>query len=89
MAWYDSKNIINWPLKNFIKQCVVDVITVIIASLATFKIPLLSVSYHAWIVQAMEVFAVWCVIVVIINSIFYKDKLSVAFAKIRGRLKRA
>ncbi|MDD5946177.1 MAG: polysaccharide biosynthesis C-terminal domain-containing protein [Oscillospiraceae bacterium] len=89
MAWYDSKNIINWPFKTFLKQCGVDAITVIIASLATFKIPLLSVSYHAWFIQAIEVFAIWCVIVMIINLIFYKDKLSAAFAKISGKLKRA
>ena len=89
MAWYDSKNIINWPFKTFLKQCGVDAITVIIASLATFKIPLLSVSYHAWFIQAIEVFAIWCVIVLIINLIFYKDKLSAAFAKISGKLKRA
>lgn len=89
MAWYDSKNIINWPFKTFLKQCGVDAITVIIASLATFKVPLLSVSYHAWFIQAIEVFAIWCVIVLIINLIFYKDKLSAAFAKISGKLKRA
>ena len=89
MAWYDSKNIINWPFKTFLKQCGVDALTVIIASLATFKIPLLSVSYHAWFIQAIEVFAIWCVIVLIINLIFYKDKLSAAFAKISGKLKRA
>lgn len=89
MAWYDSKNIINWPFKTFLKQCGVDAITVIIASLATFKIPLLSVSYHAWFIQAIEVFAIWCVIVLIINLIFYKDKLSATFAKISGKLKRA
>ena len=88
MAWYDSKNIINWPFKRFLKQCGVDAITVLVASLATFKIPLLSVSYHAWFVQAIEVFAIWCGIVLIINLIFYKDKLSAAFAKISGKLKR-
>ena len=89
MAWYDSKNIINWPFKKFLKQCVVDVITVIIASLATFKIPLLSISYHAWFIQAVEVFTVWCIIVMAINLIFYKDRLSAAFTKIKGRVKKA
>lgn len=89
MAWYDSKNIINWPFKTFLKQCGVDAITVIIAGLATFKIPLLSVSYHAWFIQAIEVFTIWCVIVIIINLVFYRDKLSAAFAKISVKLKRA
>lgn len=88
MAWYDSKNIIKWPFKNFVKQIAVDLLTFITGSIATFKIPLLSVSYHAWFVQAVEVFAIWCVIVLIINLIFYRDKLSAAFSKIRGKLKR-
>ena len=88
MAWYDSKNIIEWPFKKFLKQCGVDAITVLSASIATFKIPILSVSYHAWFIQAIEVFAIWCVIVMIINMIFYKDKLSTAFVKIKRRLKR-
>lgn len=88
MAWYDSKHIISWPFKKFLKQCGVDAITVIIASLATFKIPLLSVSYHAWFIQAVEVLAIWCVIVFGINLLFYRDKLTVGLAKIRGKLKR-
>lgn len=82
MAWYDSKNIISWPFKKFLKQCGVDAITVLFASLVTFKIPLLSVSYLSWFIQAIEVFACWMVIVVIINSIFYKDKLQFLFNKL-------
>lgn len=82
MAWYDSKNIISWPFKKFLKQCGVYAITVLFASLVTFKIPLLSVSYLSWFIQAIEVFACWMVIVVIINSIFYKDKLQFLFNKL-------
>ena len=88
MAWYDSKNIINWPFRSFLKQCGVDIITVLVASIATFKIPLTSVSYHSWFIQAIEVFSVWCVIVLIANMIFYKDKLFFAFAKINKKLKK-
>ena len=83
MARYNSKKIIKWPFKQFIKQCFVDVITVLIASLATFKIPLLSISYKAWVIQAVEVFACWLVIVCIINYFFYKDKLMYIFNRIK------
>lgn len=62
MAKYDSKNIICWPFKNFLKQCGVDAITVIIASLATFKIPMLSVSYVSWFLLAIEAFGIWLII---------------------------
>lgn len=88
MAWYDSKNIINWPFKNFLKQCSIDFLTVIIASLATFKIPMINVSYCAWFIQAVEVFACWAIIVVLINLIFYRDKLSFVFEKVKRKLVR-
>lgn len=88
MAWYDSKNIINWPFKNFLKQTAVDVLTVIIASVATFKIPLLSVTYSAWALQAVEVFAIWLVVVFIINFVFYKNKMNSFVSKIMKKFRK-
>ena len=85
MARYDSKNIICWPFKNFLKQCGVDAITVIIASLATFKIPMLSVSYVSWFLLAIEVFAIWLVIAVLINSVFYRERVLSMFRRVKGR----
>lgn len=87
MALYDSKNIIKWPLKKFLKQCSVDFVTVIISAVATFKIPLISVTYTAWVIQAIEVFVCWFVIVVFINFIFYRDKLSFVARKLRNKLR--
>ena len=85
MARYDSKNIICWPFKNFLKQCGVDAITVIVASLATFKIPMLSVSYVSWFLLAIEVFAVWLVIAILINSVFYRERVLSMFRMVKGR----
>lgn len=83
MAWYDSKNIIYWDFRKFLKQCAVDIITVVMASIVTFKIPLIAVSYAAWFLQAAEVFAVWLVIVVAVNLIFYREKVSLLFNKLK------
>lgn len=88
MALYDSKNIINWSFKNFLKQCFVDILTVIVAALATFKIPLLSISYKAWFLQAIEVFACWLIIVIVINLIFYREKLTFLLSKVKNKIKR-
>ena len=85
MARYDSKDIICWPFKNFLKQCGVDAITVIIASLATFKIPMLSVSYISWFLLAFEVFAIWLVISVLVNIVFYRERVLSVFKRIKGR----
>ena len=85
MAKYDSKNIICWPFKNFLKQCGIDAITVIIASLATFKIPMLSVSYVSWFLLAIEVFGIWLIISIIINTIFYRERVLSIFIRVKRR----
>lgn len=85
MAWYDSKNIINWSFKNFIKLCGIDILTVIIASMVTVKIPLCSVSYSGWFIRAAEVLSIWILIVLTINLIFYREKLSVLFSKVKRK----
>ena len=87
MAWYDSKNIINWPFKNFIKQVLVDSLTVIIASLVSFKIPMLSITYGAFFVRAIEVFVCWGVIVFLINALFYSEKIKRLTEKLTRRIK--
>ena len=85
MAKYDSKNIICWPFKNFLKQCGVDAITVIIASLATFKIPMLSVSYVSWFLLAIEAFGIWLIISIVINTIFYRERVLSIFIRVKSR----
>lgn len=83
MAWYNSKNIICWNIKIFIKQIGADILTVLTAAMLTFKIPLLDVSYQSWILQALEVFSVWFIVILIINFLFYRQKLASLFLKIK------
>lgn len=67
------------------KQCEVDAITVIIASLATFKIPMLSVSYVSWFLLAIEVFGIWLIISIVINTIFYRERVLSIFIRVKRR----
>lgn len=75
MAWYDSKNFIQWPFANFLKQITVDIITVILCSIVSRVFTMVTVSYFGWIINAIEVTVVWLVIMAIINLIFYRDKV--------------
>lgn len=86
MAWYDSKNIIKWPFKNFLKQFGVDLLTVILATIITRNIPLIAVNYRSWFILALEVFACWLVIVFCTNMIFYKDKMMSCILRIKNRV---
>lgn len=72
MAYYVSKNLIKWPFKKFMKQIVVDVLSVILAALASGWITLSSLSYVSWITMAIKVALVWIAVMVSVNLVFYR-----------------
>ena len=76
IAWYDSKHLIKWPFRNFVKQVVVDIVTVTLCSITSSVFSMRSVSYMGWIINAIEVAVVWLIIMVVINTVFYKDKMT-------------
>lgn len=75
MAWYDSKNLIRWPFANFLKQIAVDIITVVLCCAASRVFTMTSVSYVGWVINAIEVATVWLVLMAVINSVFFRDKM--------------
>lgn len=81
MAWYDSKNLICWPFRNFLKQLMVDVFEVILMYLI-INIPVISiffqlreVSYISWIILAVKVSVVGGLSCLCINLIFYRHNV--------------
>ena len=85
MAWYTSKNLIKWPFVNFIKLCVIDVITAGLIVLATSWISLTEVTYLAWFIMAVKVGIIAFVIVAIMALLFYKNRV---LGIVRGLLNR-
>ena len=75
MSLYTSKYLIKWPFKNFIKQIIVDAITVFIGVGLSSFIPLQPTSYISWLVCAIEVALVWIVTLLLINMILYRKEL--------------
>lgn len=86
MALYDSKNIINWPFKNFIKQVVIDGIIIIIASFTTHWMKLSSLTYISWFILALKIFVIWCIITLIVNYIFYRNNIYSLLKKIKLKI---
>ena len=72
MAVYDSRNLIKWPFKNFIKQFIVDIITAMIMFFVNMVFDMSAVSYIAWLVLALKVSICSLFIVLIINYIIYR-----------------
>ena len=94
MAIYDSKNIIYWPLKNFLKQVVVDIVTIALMSSFMFLMPiktlftLSSISYISWVVLAIKVSIVSIIFICITNLICYKKYMIKLFGTISVILKK-
>ncbi len=83
MAHYISKDLIKWPMSKFLRQLLIDTVTVIAGVMATSLIGLSAVNYLAWFVMAVKVAAVWLLTSLAINAVFCRDKVKTLLCKIR------
>lgn len=72
MALYNANNLVKRPFKIFVKQILIDILTLGIYVLIPFSRLLSNVSYAAWIVLAIEEAITFLFISVIINILFYR-----------------
>lgn len=75
MACYNSKELIKWPIRNFVKQIAVDVLTVTCAIAASIWIRLDKCTYFSWLSMAVEIVCIWLIIVFTVNWIFYRKMM--------------
>lgn len=73
MAWYNSKNIICWPFKNFVKQLVIDMCSFILGVLFTVGIKIKTLTISSWIIMGLKVSIIWLIVLVVINLLFYQE----------------
>lgn len=73
MAFYDAKYILHMPIRSFFRHLLVDLLTALPASLLTLQLPLLRVSYGAWILLAFESAGLWALIALGVNLLFYRE----------------
>lgn len=85
MAYYISKNLIKWPFKNFIKQMLIDIITISIIILLSYHLSLNSITYMSWIIMAVKVVIIALTVIFIVNFIFYRKKVLGLYSKITKR----
>lgn len=81
MAYYNSRNLLYWPFKNFCKQLAVDGLTVLLAVPVCRLLPLSAENYGQWVLCAIPVAVVWLVSALIVNLIFYREKLIALFGR--------
>lgn len=76
MAWYNSKNFIKWPMRNFFKQMAVNAASAVSIFIVTGYFTMTGVSYLEWIVLAIKVTACGIFVAFFVNYIFYKELIS-------------
>ncbi|MBR2336981.1 MAG: sugar isomerase [Clostridia bacterium] len=85
---YLKKHLLKRSLSLFIKQMLVDGVTVVLIVFATVFIPLQSLSYFSWIVLAIEVLAIAVGICLVVNFLLYKENTTAFLGKfIKGKRK--
>lgn len=73
MAWYNSKNFIQWPMRNFFKQMAVNSVSAVSIFTVASYFNMTGVSYLEWVVLAIKVTACGIFIALLVNYIFYKE----------------
>lgn len=88
MALYDSKNLIKWPFKNFLKQVVVDALTLVFMVVMTNMIQMATVNYAAWALYAVIVSIASVMVVIVVNMVFYKTNTERILKGVTGMVSR-
>lgn len=85
LAWYDSHHFIHYPLKNVMKQFFVDGITAAAVVCICQFMTLDKLSYGYWVLMALKTAAITGVIMLIVNFLFYREKVQKLFSKLTMR----
>ena len=85
MAWYNSKNFIQWPMKNFFKQIGVDAVSAVSIFIVSGYFTMTGVSYLEWVILAIKVTFSGIVVALLINYVFYKRFMLKITAKLMKR----
>lgn len=84
---YTSKFILKRPIRKFIRQCLVDLLMVLIILFISQFIQITVNSYLSWFIMATLIFIVSIMVILIINFLFYKKELLNITNKILKKIK--
>lgn len=75
-AWYLRKNIINRSFYHFVKHMIIDIVICFLGFIATSWLSMNAVTYGAWIVYAVKVAGIICVITLVLNLFVYRNEFT-------------
>lgn len=84
MAYYCSKKLVSNSYKCFIKQMIVNLVTATVCIVITSGIRLMSDTYWAWGIMALEVAVISLAIFILINLFVYKKNMKELYVMLKG-----
>lgn len=87
-AWYNSKHLLQWEFKSFVKHIAVDIVSVLAAGLCSKHMIMNGNDFSSWFVLAIKVAAVWTAVIAAVNIIFYRKYMTRVAKHIRIYVKR-
>lgn len=75
MAYYNSKHLLKWPFRNFLRQIFADVLTVLAICAATSVVELGDISYLGWFIMAVKVALIALTVTLAMAFIFHSKKM--------------
>lgn len=85
LAIYDSRHFVFWPLKSVLKQFAIDMLSTVLIIAAGCQMSLEEPSYISWILMAIKVAIVALIVIVGINTLFYKNRVNQLLNRIRRK----
>lgn len=73
MAWYNSKNFIQWPMKNFWKQMATDIATSVLFFILSCNIIIPCYGYRDWIILSIKATIIAVGVIILVNSLVYRE----------------
>lgn len=86
LVWYLKNNILQRPISFFVKQLLVDVLTILLIILLTYSIKLDTITWYSWFVMSLKVCCVSLIVVFVINCILNRGQLRFLFKKVFERV---
>lgn len=87
MAIYNSKNLLRWPIINFIKQIGIDLLTIVIAYIMIHNLNMAVSNYVQWFLLAIKIAIIMVIDIFFVNLIFYRSKILSIINRVTTRVK--
>lgn len=88
MVIYQNRHLIHRPLRIFVRQVLVDVLTVLLSTFCSHGLEMQTLSYPSWFFLAVQTALIWLAVSLLVNLLMYPDKVKLLVSKASKKLRR-